>query len=275
MIVRKLSLAAAVSLSLAGMSSVSHALGLGEIEMYSALNQTLDAEIAILSATDSELEEMQVRLASSDAFARAGLEQSPILDTVEFTVDRRPDGQAVVKVTSDSPIFEPFLNFLLEVDAPGSVKLVREYTVLLSPPTFADNGAVGEPIDLSGKTLFEGNDTGAEVSFTETTIGTFIEPNVTTTIADADTENLFLPEDNILTELPADTTTTDSDSDSDSDSLLTSLSKQRVHRHKGHFAHREQHTPQQEWRTWPSASLHLSVWKRQDRPAARKALYAT
>ena len=218
MIVRKLSLAAAVSLSLAGMSSVSHALGLGEIEMYSALNQTLDAEIAILSATDSELEEMQVRLASSDAFARAGLEQSPILDTVEFTVDRRPDGQAVVKVTSDSPIFEPFLNFLLEVDAPGSVKLVREYTVLLSPPTFADNGAVGEPIDLSGKTLFEGNDTGAEVSFTETTIGTFIEPNVTTTIADADTENLFLPEDNILTELPADTTTTDSDSDSDSDS---------------------------------------------------------
>lgn len=38
MIVRKLSLAAAVSLSLAGMSSVSHALGLGEIEMLSLIH---------------------------------------------------------------------------------------------------------------------------------------------------------------------------------------------------------------------------------------------
>ena len=212
MIVRKLSIAAAVSLSLTGMSSVSHALGLGEIEMYSALNQTLDAEIAILSATDKEIEEMRVKLASPAAFARAGLDQSPILDSVAFTIDRRPDGQAVVKVTSDNPVFEPFLNFLLEVDAPGNVKLVREYTVLLDPPTFAANGlAAGQPIDLSGKTLAEGNDVGSEVSFTETTIGTFIQPEVTTTVAEADTENLFLPDDEVLTAPATDTTVIDSD----------------------------------------------------------------
>ena len=102
MIVRKLSLAAAVSLSLAGMSSVSHALGLGEIEMYSALNQTLDAEIAILSATDSELEEMQVRLASSDAFARAGLEQSPILDTCLLYTSPSPRDQRGSRMPSSA-----------------------------------------------------------------------------------------------------------------------------------------------------------------------------
>jgi len=64
--VQKLAIAAAVSLSL---SSVSYALGLGEIEMYSALNQSLDAEIEILSATENELNNLQVNLASADAFS--------------------------------------------------------------------------------------------------------------------------------------------------------------------------------------------------------------
>ena len=134
--VRKIAIAVAVSLSLSGVTGVSHALGLGEIEMYSALNETLDAEIEILSATESELQDLQVGLASSAAFARAGLEQSPVLSSVDFVVDRRPDGKAIVKVTSDSPVLEPFLNFLIEVDSPGSVKLVREYTVLLNPVSY-------------------------------------------------------------------------------------------------------------------------------------------
>jgi len=99
--VRKIAIAAAVSLSLSGVTGISHALGLGEIEMYSALNQSLDAEIEILSATEDELRDLEVRLASSDAFARAGLEQLPVLSSVVFTVDRRPDGKAVVKVTSE------------------------------------------------------------------------------------------------------------------------------------------------------------------------------
>jgi len=134
--VRRLAIAAAVSLSLTGLPGNTLALGLGEIEMYSVMNQTLDAEIAILSATDAELNNLQVRLASADAFARAGLQELPVLSSVQFDVDRRPDGQPVVKVTSNSPVIEPFLNFLIEIDAPGSVRLVKEYTVLLDPPSF-------------------------------------------------------------------------------------------------------------------------------------------
>ncbi len=222
---RKIAIAAAVSLSLSGVTGVTHALGLGEIEMYSALNQSLDAEIAILSATEDELRDMKVGLASAGAFARAGLQMSPVLASVGFTVDRRPDGKAVVKVTSDSPVLEPFLNFLLEVESPGSVKLVREYTVLLNPSTLAVSDSVepvtvtpvnapaitealplastseaagnelgssgnGVAIDLSGTTLsgFENNDIGSEVTFTETTVGMVSQSNTSesTTVASVD-----------------------------------------------------------------------------------------
>jgi len=159
--VRKLAIAAAVSLSL---SSVSHALGLGEIEMYSALNQSLDAEIEILSATEDELNNLQVRLASADAFARAGLIQLPVLSSVQFSVDRRPDGKPVVKVNSDGPVVEPFLNFLIEVDAPGNVKLVREYTVLLDPPAFAAEPAASPAASL---TAAEPDNSGDEGIFVD------------------------------------------------------------------------------------------------------------
>jgi len=235
--VRKIAIAAAVSLSLSGVTGVSHALGLGEIEMYSALNQSLDAEIEILSATEDELRDLRVQLASSDAFARAGLEQLPVLSSVVFAVDRRPDGKAVVKVTSDGPVLEPFLNFLIEVDAPGSVKLIREYTVLLNPTTLADSGTStsgsttvtdfnptigsgvadsgGVQIDLTDAVgvgaattaavvvaePFAGNDIRSEVSFTESSVGTFTVADVGTSTSDsvtAEPDNLFVPDEEVF-----------------------------------------------------------------------------
>jgi len=177
--VRKLAIAAAVSLSLSG---VSHALGLGEIEMYSALNQTLDAEIEILSATDEELNSMQVRLASPGAFARAGLIQLPVLSSVRFSVDRRPDGKPVVKIISDGEVVEPFLNFLIEVDAPGAVTLVREYTVLLDPPTFASQPAAPSNNSVATYVPTEADNNAVNAIGTE---GVFIDLNDATVSTDA------------------------------------------------------------------------------------------
>lgn len=134
---RKLVIAAAVSMSLATISANTQALSLGEIEMYSALNQTLDAEINILSFAPGELDGVSVGLAPAQAFAAAGLQRAQSLDAIRFVVERRPDGVPVVKVTSNGPIVEPFLSFLLQVDSPLGERFVREYTVLLDPPVFA------------------------------------------------------------------------------------------------------------------------------------------
>ena len=134
---RKLAIAAAVSSSLATFSVNSLALGLGDIEMYSVLNQALDAEINILSAAPGELGTVQVRLAPTAAFASAGLERTPLVSSMKFNVETRPDGSPIIKVTSDAPVVEPFLNFLVEIDSEVSGRQVREFTVLLDPPSFA------------------------------------------------------------------------------------------------------------------------------------------
>ena len=77
---------------------------------------------------------MIVQLASEEAFARAGIERSNALTDLSFTVDSN-NGNPVIRISSNRPVVEPFLNFLLEVDWPQG-RMVREYTVLLDPPVF-------------------------------------------------------------------------------------------------------------------------------------------
>lgn len=116
-------------------SGLANALGLGDIEMRSALNQPLDAEIPLVSVSPGETDDMLVTLASQEAFQRAGIDRPFSLTQLKFSVETKGDGSAVVKVASKKPIVEPFLNFLIEVDWPNG-RLIREYTVLLDPPVF-------------------------------------------------------------------------------------------------------------------------------------------
>ncbi len=129
---RKLATAAAVSLVLA--SGGVRALGLGDIEMRSALNQPMNAEIRLTSVQPGEAEGMIVKLASQEAFQRAGIERTSALTDLRFSVDQS-SGTPVIRISSGRPVVEPFLNFLLEVDWPSG-RMVREYTVLLDPPVF-------------------------------------------------------------------------------------------------------------------------------------------
>jgi len=134
---RKLLTAAAVSLALA--SSGAYALTLGDIEMRSALNQPMNAQIRLQPASPNEIDGLRVQLASPEAFARAGLDRNAALNELQFSVDRSIPAQPVVRITSSAPVVEPFLNFLLEVDWPQG-RMVREYTVLLDPPVFLSPG---------------------------------------------------------------------------------------------------------------------------------------
>ena len=109
-------------------------LGLGEIEVNSALNQKLKADIELLSATTEDAESIIVRLASRKEFTRAGLDRPYLLNDLRFKSEII-DGVPHISVSSGSPIREPFLNFLVEIDWPNG-HLIREYTVLLDPPVF-------------------------------------------------------------------------------------------------------------------------------------------
>jgi pilus assembly protein FimV len=113
------------------------ALGLGDIRLSSALNEPLNAEIELLSATLDELEYLDITLASQETFERYGIDRPLFLQGINFVVFPG-DGTAgnVIKVTSQGPIAEPFVTFLVEATWPRG-SLLREYTLLLDPPTFA------------------------------------------------------------------------------------------------------------------------------------------
>ncbi|PKO89855.1 MAG: hypothetical protein CVU16_11260, partial [Betaproteobacteria bacterium HGW-Betaproteobacteria-10] len=130
---RAAALAVASFLSLAPW--VAEAAGIGKLTVLSALGQPLRAEL-VVSANREEIAGMAARLAPQDAFRQAGVEYAPVLLDLRFALDKRANGQSVVKVTSVRPVNEPFLDFLVELNWPTG-RLVREYTFLLDPPDIA------------------------------------------------------------------------------------------------------------------------------------------
>ncbi len=124
------------------MPGISFALGLGEIEVSSFLNQPLKAEIKVISARSGEINNLLVSLASRDSFARAGLSRPNYLSDLNFAVKKNETGdQAIILVTTKDAIKEPFLNFLVEADW-SKGRVLREFTILLDPPFFADGAAL-------------------------------------------------------------------------------------------------------------------------------------
>src|SRR5690606_32553385 len=111
------------------------ALGIGDIELHSALNQPFQAEIELLSVTSEELEGLRVNLAARDTYQRLDLDRPDALSSLNFSIARNDGGQPTIRVTSREPVAEPFLTILLEVTYPSGRSL-REYTVLLDPPIF-------------------------------------------------------------------------------------------------------------------------------------------
>ncbi|MEM9056511.1 MAG: FimV/HubP family polar landmark protein, partial [Pseudomonadota bacterium] len=118
-----------------GLPTAALALGLGEIRLNSALNQPLDAEIALIAPSSQELSVLSAEVAARETFERYGLDRPEFLNTFRVAVGRSADGSPVLRVTSTRPVPEPFVTFLVEADWEKG-RLLREYTVLLDPPAF-------------------------------------------------------------------------------------------------------------------------------------------
>lgn len=132
---RKLAIAIAASGAMISTSHL-HALGMGEIELESALNQPLDARIKLLKASELENWEIKPNLASVEEFDKTGVDRVFFLNNIKFEVERiGPD--VFVNISSEQAVVEPFLNFLVRVDWPNG-RLLREYTLLLDPPVFTE-----------------------------------------------------------------------------------------------------------------------------------------
>ena len=108
-------------------------LGLGDIELRSALNQPLEADILLVSAAPDELEELRATLAAPETFERYGLDRPFFLAGFQFEVTRDNVGRDVIRVTSQDPITEPSVRILVEATWSRG-RLLRGYTLLSGPP---------------------------------------------------------------------------------------------------------------------------------------------
>lgn len=126
-------------------SGLAPALGLGEITLHSALNQPLNAEIQLLAVGDDmTTADIKVALAPADAFNRAGVDRVYFLNDLRFSPLLR-GSNSVVRVVSNQPVREPYLNFIVELKRPGG-QLLREYTVLLDPPSSSAYSSQAAPL---------------------------------------------------------------------------------------------------------------------------------
>jgi len=138
--------ASLLATALACMPFAADAAGLGKITVYSGLGQPLRAEVEI-SATKAEVAGMTARLASQEAFNQAGIEYASTLLGIRFFLEHKGT-QPIIRLTSDRPINDPFVDMLLELSWPAG-RLVREYTFLLDPPELAPKGAaVVSPVEV-------------------------------------------------------------------------------------------------------------------------------
>lgn len=125
------------------LSPLAAAIGLGELQLRSAMEERFAADIELLQIGDLNEHQMTVGLAPPEDFERAGLERDFQLSDLRFRVDLSNPARPVIKVTSRRPIHEPYLNFLVELRWPSG-RLLREYTALLDLPTFAGAVAPGK-----------------------------------------------------------------------------------------------------------------------------------
>jgi pilus assembly protein FimV len=123
---------------------VAAALGVGEYQLNSYLNQPLDMDVSLHEVGDLSAEEILVNLAPQSEFDAAGVDRSYFLNRLEFSVELQEGDKAQLHISTDQPVREPYLNFLVEFLWPTG-RLMREYTVLLDPPSFADSAVTAAP----------------------------------------------------------------------------------------------------------------------------------
>ncbi|MBC7957374.1 MAG: LysM peptidoglycan-binding domain-containing protein, partial [Cytophagales bacterium] len=109
------------------------ALGLGRLQVQSALGETLRAEIDITSITPEEASNLNIRVAPPESYRAAGVDYNAVLTNTQVVLQRRADGRSYLSVTSDRAVQEPFVDVILEINW-STGRLVREYTLLFDPP---------------------------------------------------------------------------------------------------------------------------------------------
>jgi pilus assembly protein FimV len=141
-----ISFALAGFLGLVGLTSLdAHALALGRLKALSSIGEPLRAEVEILDLTPTEARSLRASLVSPETYKAMGLDYNPDLNSVQFILQRFPNGRAVLQVNNSKLVTSSFVDIVLEVSwADG--KITRDFTLLMTPPKVGDSVAPVAPL---------------------------------------------------------------------------------------------------------------------------------
>ena len=130
----KLSALATAAIACVGLTaSDAWALALGRVTVQSALGEPLRAEVSIPQISAAEADSLRAAVASPNVFRAQGMEYGGTASNVRVELVRRPDGSAILKLSTAQPVNDPFVDLVIDANwASGSLQ--RSYTMLLDPP---------------------------------------------------------------------------------------------------------------------------------------------
>ncbi|MFI4962550.1 MAG: FimV/HubP family polar landmark protein [Legionellales bacterium] len=112
-----------------------YALGLGAMKVESALDQPFKAEIELIDIHSAPLSNIKVGLGDPESFDNIGLTRAPVLDLLQFKIEKNQEGRWVIRIKSQERISEPYLELVVDL-AWTKGQLYKAYTVLLDPPGY-------------------------------------------------------------------------------------------------------------------------------------------
>lgn len=110
---------------------------LGLASVTSALGEPLNASIELLSMTPAETVSLQAKIDSEAVYLEQGLTRLAVHDEIQLRLIKQA-GNHILKLTSNSPIADPFLDLLVVVEWRNG-RISRQYTLLLDPPSYQPN----------------------------------------------------------------------------------------------------------------------------------------
>ncbi|MEO8154971.1 MAG: FimV/HubP family polar landmark protein [Rhizobacter sp.] len=128
------------------------ALGLGRLQVNSALGETLRAEIEVTSITPEESSSFNVQVAPPEFYRAGGVDYNSVLPGTQVVLQRRTDGRSFLSVTSDRAVQEPFVDLILQFVWPAG-SLTREYTLLFDPPVTRMVGETAAPAAMTSPVI--------------------------------------------------------------------------------------------------------------------------
>jgi pilus assembly protein FimV len=109
------------------------ALSVGEIHVRSHIGEPLRATVPLGRLGSLSESDVQISRASEEIHRSYGIDHANYTSPLVFTLQVDRKGEASVLVSSEQPVGEPYLDFVLEVRWPEGRSL-KHFEVLLDPP---------------------------------------------------------------------------------------------------------------------------------------------